>query len=384
MRSGAMPIRAMHKLALIAAAALGLAITSAHAQDASSWPAMTQTPAPKSGEAKILKASPPQKSRETRPAPAPLSGDQLSRFSTQKPVSEGTGGLAGTSVAKTNPGNDAAFDAFEQGRYLAAHNLAIEADKRDEPQAATLLGRLYQEGLGVKQDPVLAANWFRRAATLGDTEGTFAFAVMLAEGDGILKNRAGAAQLFETAASKGHVLANYNLALLYLRGDGKPENPDRAASHLRYAAEQGVAQAQYDLATLYATGAGQTIQPNATESATWLERAADQGLGDAELEFGVSLFLGRGVEPSKSRGMLYFKSAAEKGLAAAQNRLARCYALGLGTDINLLEAAKWHAIAQRQGLNDTGIDAALVKLSKADRATATRLADEWLDRQALQ
>ncbi len=374
----------MRKRASVISFALGaltLAVGSAQAQDASSWPATTQTPAAKSREVQIQKDARPPK---PVPAPAPLSGDQLSRFSTQKPVSAGTGGLAGTSVPKSNPGNDAAYDAFEQGRYLEAQALAVEADKRNEPQAATLLGRLFQDGLGVKQDKVLAATWFRRAAELGDTEGTFAFAVMLAEGDGIQKNRAGAAQLFETAASKGHVLANYNLALLYLRGDGKPENPDRAAQHLRYAAEQGIAQAQYDLATLYATGAGQTIQANATESATWLERAAEQGLAEAELEFGVSLFLGRGVEPSKSRGMLFFKSAAEKGVAAAQNRLARCYALGLGTEVNLLEAAKWHTIAQRQGLNDDGLDKALVKLSKADRATATRLADDWVDRQALQ
>jgi uncharacterized protein len=379
----------MHKSALATVIWLAVAVVTAQgsvqAQDSSSWPATTQTPAQKSpqkpGEVKIQKEISPAK---TRVAPVPLSGDQLSRFSTQKPITEGTGGLSGTNVPKSNPGNDPAFDAFEQGRYLSAHNLAVEADKRDEPQAATLLGRLYQEGLGVKQDQVLAAQWFRRAAELGDTEGTFAFAVMLAEGDGIQKNRSGAAQLFETAALKGHALANYNLALLYLRGDGKPENPDRAAQHLRYAAEQGIAQAQYDLATLYATGAGQTIQANATESATWMEKAADQGLAEAELEFGVSLFLGRGVEPSKTKGMLYFKSAAEKGVAAAQNRLARCYALGLGTDINLLEAAKWHTIAQRQGITDDGLDRALVKLSRADRTTASRLADEWLDSQAMQ
>lgn len=376
----------MPKLAMLIGVAFGTVATAAvtqtvQAQDASSWPATTQVPAQKLRDVQIQKDVRPPKPRA---APAPLTGDQLSRFSTQKPVTEGTGGLAGTSVPKSNAGNDPAFDAFEQGRYLEAHNIAVEADKRSEPQAATLLGRLYQEGLGVKLDKVLAANWFRRAAELGDLEGTFAFAVMLAEGDGIEKNRIGAAQLFEMAAAKGHVLANYNLALLYLRGDGKPENPDRAAQHLRYAAEQGIAQAQYDLATLYATGAGQTIQANATESATWLERAADQGLAEAELEFGVSLFLGRGVEPSRSRGILYFKSAAEKGVAAAQNRLARCYALGLGTEINLLDAAMWHTLAQRQGISDDSLDKALAKLSKTDHTTAIRLADEWIDRQALQ
>lgn len=376
----------MRKLLILASLGLVGAVCDVRAQDTSSWPATSpspaQSPAQRPGEAKMLKGN--TVAPKPRPAPAPLAGDQLSRFSTQAPSTEGTGAFAGTTVPKTTTGNDPAFDAFEQGRYISAHALALEADKRNEPQAATLLGRLYQEGLGVKRDPVAAANWFRRAAELGDIEGTFAFGVMLAEGDGIKKNREGAAQLFEKAAAQGHALANYNLALLYLRGDGKPESPDRGFLHMRYAAEHGIAQAQYDLATLYAAGAGQSVQPNATESATWLERAADQGLPEAELEFGISLFLGRGVEPSKSRGVMYFRSAADKGIAAAQNRLARCYALGLGTDLNLIEAAKWHTLAQRQGLADEGLDKVLAKLSRADKTTAARLADEWIERQAMQ
>ena len=366
-----------------------IATLPAAAQEASSWSSgPPATPAQRPGEAKILKSDTVRKQLKPSIGPAvvlPGTGDPTSTFKPPVPgqdASRGTGSLATTSVPKTNAGTDPAYDAFDQGRYLAAHDLALEADTRNEPQAATLLGRLFQEGLGVKVDPVTAAKWYRRAAELGDTEGTFAFAVMLAEGDGIQKNRAGAAQLFDTAAQRGHALANYNLALLFLKGDGKPENPHRAALHLRYAAEQGIAQAQYDLATLYATGTG--VDANATEAATWLARAADQGLADAEVEYGVWLFQGRGVTPSQWRGAQYFKSAAEKGVAVAQNRIARCYANGTGTPVDLLEAAKWHAIAQSQGVSDAGLDKALSKLSRADRMKAQRAAEEWLEQSALQ
>lgn len=383
----------MRNRAAIVFIAVLLSATSAAAQEASSWSSGTlSTPAQRPGEAKILKSDTARKQLKPGIAPSlgpavapPGTNDPKSTFTPATPgqdVARGTGSLATTSVPKTNAGTDPAYDAFDQGRYLSAHALALEADKRNEPQAATLLGRLYQDGLGVKPDPVLAAKWYRRAAELGDTEGTFAFAVMLAEGDGIQKNRAGAAQLFDTAAQRGHALANYNLALLFLKGDGKPENPHRAALHLRYAAEQGISQAQYDLATLYATGTG--VEANATEAATWLAKAADQGLVDAEIEYGVWLFQGRGVAVSQWRGVQYFKSAADKGAAVAQNRLARCYATGTGAPIDLMEAAKWHMIAQTQGLTDDTLDKLLAKLSRADRSKAQRAAEEWLEQAALQ
>src|SRR5690606_24905500 len=99
---------------------------------------------------------------------------------------------SGTTVAKSSS-DDAAYEAFEQGRYLTALELARAASERGEPQAHMLIGRIYQEGLGVASDPVLAAQWYRRGAELGDLESMFAFAMMLAEGEGIQKNRAGAA-----------------------------------------------------------------------------------------------------------------------------------------------------------------------------------------------
>ena len=90
------------------------------------------------------------------------------------------------------------------------------------------------------------------------------------------------------------------------------------------------------------------------------------------------------MAPSHWRGVQYFKSAAEKGVAVAQNRLARCYLNGTGTPVDMIEAAKWHAIAQTQGLADDGLDKALLKLSRADRAKALRAAEEWLEQAALQ
>ncbi len=52
--------------------------------------------------------------------------------------------------------------------------LAEEAVGRGEPQATTLLGRIYTDGLGVHRDDGKADEYFKRASDMGDVQGTVA------------------------------------------------------------------------------------------------------------------------------------------------------------------------------------------------------------------
>ena len=61
---------------------------------------------------------------------------------------------------------DFAYGAYQRGQYVTAFREAtkrIEADRKDVA-AMTLLGELYNQGLGIKPDPVKAADWYRLAA----------------------------------------------------------------------------------------------------------------------------------------------------------------------------------------------------------------------------
>ena len=92
------------------------------------------------------------------------------------------------------------------------------------------------------------------------------------------------------------------------------------------------------------------------------------------------LLKGFGLTKDESKIVTYLKSAAEKGIPGAQNRLAYVHMEGVGTDKNLVEAAKWRIIAQKNGVADTVLDGMLAKLSKADRAKAEVAASEWIDK----
>lgn len=355
-------------------AVLGLAVASllgaaAARAETSSWASRVDPAAP------IEKKKAPAKTTAPvtiiKPVPVAREGKPMPALAPPR-------GGAGQAKAPAPVTEDPAYEAFEQGFYLTALELAVKAAERGEPQAHTLVGRIYSEGLGAAPNAPLAAKWFARGAELGDPESMFALGLMLAQGRGVDKNRAEAAHYLEAAAARKHPLANYNLALLFMRGDGKPENPYRAFMHMRFAAENGVVTAQYDLGTMYATGTG--TDPNAFEAAKWIGKAAAAGHVEAQLDYALILFRGHGVPPDAKRGSEFFRLAAEKGAATAQNRLARCYTHGAGVQQNLIEAAKWNLIAKAGGVEDEALDQILAKLSRADQAKAQLAAQQWRDR----
>lgn len=276
---------------------------------------------------------------------------------------------------------DAAYIAYDQGKFLTALALAEAAAGKGNPQAHTLVARIHDEGQGVPKDPITAARWYARGAELCDVPALFSYGLMLAEGRGVGKDRVQAGDMLEKAAISGHALANYNLGLLFMRGDGKPENPYRAAQHILYAAEKGVAAAQYDIGSMYQTGTG--VPSDGVQAARWLNRAAAAGYTAAQYDYAVMLLKGLGLEKDKPKAIEYLTAAADKGLPGAQNRLAHLLHEGAGIDKNPVESAKWRTLAKAGGVLDDGLDAEVAKLSKADRASAERAVADWQEQRAL-
>jgi len=343
---------------LVLSALFGVTAAAPLLAESSSWITReTETPVPK------LAPSPKKPANSAAPAKA----------------QDGTTDIR-KSIPSTVPatGDDAAYTAFDQGQYLTALKLAEEAAARGEPQANTLIARIYTEGLGVQKDDRKAFEYYKRASDMGDIQGTFALGISYAEGRGVKKDRKAAADFFEKAALTGQAEANYNLGLLFLKGDGKPENPIRAFQHIRYAAEKGLAQAQYDLAELYQTGTG--TNADALEAARWLSRAAEQGYPEAQYDYAVRLIQGMGLTKDEPKIPILMKAAADKGVAGAQNRLAYIYFEGIKVKNDPVEAAKWRLIAKKNGVSDDELDARIANMPKADRQKAEVEASAWTDR----
>jgi TPR repeat protein len=270
---------------------------------------------------------------------------------------------------------DLAYGAYQRGLYFTAFTEAtkrIEADASDGA-AMTLLGELYNQGLGVRQDSLEAARWYRLAAERGDAHAMASLGLMTADGRGVTKDTAAARTWFEKAAGLGEPTAAYNLALLLL-ASGAEADVAMAARLLRIAAEAEIGDAQHALGVLHARGRG--VPKNAEEAAKLYIRAAKNGSIAGEVELAIALFNGEGIPRSEAQAARLFRRAASRGNVIAQNRLARIYATGKGVPRNLIEAAAWHLLASGQGLPDSWLDGTLKDMPEQDRKRAEQLATE--------
>lgn len=270
---------------------------------------------------------------------------------------------------------DVAFGAFQRGLYLTAAAIALDRAGRGDAAAATLLGRLYGEGLGVKQNDKASAAWYQQGALAGDPNAQLALGVLYLDGRGVKKDRAKAADAFEQAAEWGEPQALYNLGLLYLEGGVRPKDPEKAASLFSKSAGQGNIDAQFALAQLYAEGEGVLLDDGI--STMWIAKAAKAGHPDAAVEYGIRLFNGTGTKKDVITASSWFRRSAEAGNAVGANRYARVLATGMGTPRDPVQAAKWHLIAVKGGVKDEWLDDFVSKLPDADRKSAEAAAERW-------
>jgi hypothetical protein len=170
-----------------------------------------------------------------------------------------------TSLVENNPFNRSAVQKLI---FLAREGHA---------EAQYNLGRVCQNGIGVKQNTAEAADWYRLAAKQGHSEAQNRLGMLLVADQ---RDYVGAAQWFVMAARLGNADAQYNLGTIYYTGLGT--NYEFAVSCFQQAAQQGQVQAQRDLGKMYARGQG--IKQDYVEAYKWLKLAQLQKDKDAENE----------------------------------------------------------------------------------------------------
>ena len=273
---------------------------------------------------------------------------------------------------------DLAFGAFQRGYFLTAFAIATKRAVDDNDiKAMTLLGELYADGLGVAQDDKKAAEWYKFAASRGDSNAMFALAMFSLNGRAGPRDRQASAQWLAAAAKLGHPLAAYDLALLYIEGQLFPQDFARAAQLLRVAADAGNPDAQYALGTFYKVGRG--VPQDMHEAVQLWEKAALADNVDAQVEYAIALFNGDGIDRNEAAAAAIFRKAAMHGSAIAQDRLARILADGEGVAADPIEATKWHLISRAGGETDLELDAFMEKLDPNVRSAGEAAAKPWLD-----
>jgi len=271
---------------------------------------------------------------------------------------------------------DLAYGAYQRGYYLTAFNHALPRAKLGDRAAQLLIGVLYDKGLGIKKNPKEAAQWYKFAAENGSTEAQFSYALKLLEGVHVRKDKKAARQYLQKAADAGHSVAQFNYAQMIVDERPTSRGIKLALSYYEKAAAGGVADAYFALAQIYTRGYG-TVTSDEKAARNMLIKAALNNVENAQIELGIWLANGRGGEKDLDGALAWFRIAALRGNVIAQNRLARMYALGLGTKVKPDEAAKWYVLARRQGHRDAMLDDFYNSLTADVRNAALKAANSW-------
>lgn len=161
----------------------------------------------------------------------------------------------------------------DDGKAFKYYELAAA---KDDVVALNNLGSLYFSGVGTNRDIEKAANLFKRAAKLGNSEAAvnLAFIYLTARGGTDATTRSEVVRLFSQAAEAGNTTAQYMLGMIYYNGFGVAKNDDKAFIYLKKAASS-FDEAQYELALRYMNAEG--TPRNYGNAVNNFIRAAQQG-----------------------------------------------------------------------------------------------------------
>jgi hypothetical protein len=290
--------------------------------------------------------------------------------------------MQGPQRSEADKNADLAFGAFQRGYYLTALELALPRARLGDPAAQTLIAELYARGLGVPLDAGEAVSWYKLAAQAGDAAAQFALGMYYLDGVEVEKDTTRAQELLTKAANKGNMLAQFNLAQLIISDRPTSAGYGEALGWFRKASEAGNIEASYSAAQIILRGLD-GLGPRPVDAQPLLEDAARGGVVPAQVELGILLANGlpgasdEEVAQQQTQAFKWLRRAAFTANPVAQNRVARLRMAGIGTEKDLIEAAKWHILSRRAGLADTELDRMFARLSQDDRAQALILANAW-------
>ena len=262
------------------------------------------------------------------------------------------------------------FEAYDNKDYKRALEMFTAAwNKVGYDEAALMLARLHLYGLGTAKDGAQAAAWLEKVDNLPydpatrmrfdparpdamtpRVEAAFMLARMADRGIGVARDARKARSWYEKAAGYGFVPALDILGERALAGNGEPRDPVKGLAQLKEAADAGYAPAQFHLARAYYNADG--VPRDLKMAGAYFEAAARAGVPAAMFAAGRMYDLGEGVKADPARAIVYYKDAALKGDRDARFALGTYFYSGEVVGKNLATARQWFGAAARQGQPD--------------------------------
>lgn len=273
-----------------------------------------------------------------------------------------------------------ALTAYHAGNYNLALASAKLAGNQGHTDAQVLAGTILMNGEAGLINDREAADWFRRAASSGNSDAQLALGKMALKSRGGL-SESDALEFFSQASQAGRVEAKRAIGEMYMKGIGIAPDQEKGKSWLtdaadggdtagartmgdrlidsdpkaalvwyEKAADLGDADAAYIAAIMYAENLN--IRPNSQKAAVLMEQAAMGGIAGAQADFGLLVYQGAGTARSETAAAEWFRKSAEGGDKEGQFLYAFTLAKGEGVAQNFEDAYYWLLKSGESGIDD--------------------------------
>jgi uncharacterized protein len=220
-----------------------------------------------------------------------------------------------------------------------------------EAGAQYLLGRMYGAGKGVVKDYSEAFKWLKQSADQCHPEAMFYLGSMYEYGNLVDQSDEVAEQWYLKSADLNVAIASFHLAEMYDQGRGNVLPNREPLNWYREAAENGHSKSQKIVGLHYYNNRLFDLR-NVEIAFDWFRKAADQGDYMAQSQLAYMYSVGLGVELNDVEAAYWCHKSAQHGDSQSQYDLANLYANGFGVSQNYTEAAKWYRVAAKSGHSD--------------------------------
>ena len=204
------------------------------------------------------------------------------------------------------------------------HELFLEtraSAEQGDPEALYGMGVLYEDGMGTKQDFMLARQYYLMAAEKNQPNAIFRLGILYQHGLGVDVSKYMAVTYYHKAADLGLTEAMLWLGELHLDGGFLTQSDRLAFSYFRSAWERGDPQGACRLADLYREGRG--VEPSVPAAAELYQKAAEACWGPAAEALGDLYCDQSSGMADSAEAEKYYRMAVDLGQETAEEKLVR-------------------------------------------------------------
>ncbi len=225
--------------------------------------------------------------------------------------------------------------------------------------------------INYKNNGIKSLEYYKKAHRLGNSRGTFGYALAYFEGHSIDRDRKKAKELVapiiddvREKAEKGNAEYQVIYGDMFSFGLGKLVDYEEAFFWYKKAAKRNNLEALCDLGYCYLVGQG--VEKNHRLSFKFWLKSAKKGYAHSCRDVGQNYLKGIGVKKNYKKAVHWFRNASEYNYSHGTSDLAYCYLKGYGVKKDFKMAKKYFKLAIEQDY-DRGIRAimsAKIKLTK--------------------